>query len=212
MVAIKRSSQKIKNTDTSSPQFEQSIFSKNEVLIMSRDTGAAKPQGSLYAHSCPNCGAPVKDTIELNCTYCNAQLNSAKYEWIVSDWMSAEEYDQFKKSTSATFAIDKNIDALDDLFAVRDYALNNVLMMIAADGKITGEETDYINMLAKKWNYDLNKIQGFLMLAKTNKLVVRMPQDAKQKQKIIAMMEKAAILDNTITAEEQALLEQVKSL
>ena len=212
VVAIKRSSQKIKNTDTSSPQFEQSIFSKNEVLIMSRDTGAAKPQGSLYAHSCPNCGAPVKDTIELNCTYCNAQLNSTKYEWIVSDWMSAEEYDQFKKSTPATFVIDKNIDALDDLFAVRDYALNNVLMMIAADGKITGEETDYINMLAKKWNYDLNKIQGFLMLAKTNKLVVRMPQDAKQKQKIIAMMEKAAILDNTITAEEQALLEQVKSL
>jgi len=39
-----------------------------------------------------------------------------------------------------------------------------------------------------------------------------MPQDAKQKQKIIAMMEKAAILDNTITSEEQALLEQVKSL
>ena len=67
-------------------------------------------------------------------------------------------------------------------------------------------------MLAKIWNYVLNKIQGFLMLAKTNKLVVRMPQDAKQKQKIIAMMEKAAILDNTITAEEQALLEQVKSL
>jgi len=139
-------------------------------------------------------------------------MNSTKYEWIVSDWMSAEEYDQFKKSTPATFVIDKNIDALDDLFAVRDYALNNVLMMIAADGKITGEETDYINMLAKKWNYDLNKIQGFLMLAKTNKLVVRMPQDAKQKQKIIALMEKAASLDNTITAEEQALLEQVKSL
>jgi hypothetical protein len=154
----------------------------------------------------------VKDTIELNCTYCNAQLNSTKYEWIISDWMSVAEYEQFKKSTSATFAIDKNIDALDDLFAVRDYALNNVLMMIAADGKITSEETDYINMLAKKWNYDLNKIQGFLMLAKTNKLVVRMPQDAKQKQKIIALMEKAASLDNTITAEEQALLEQVKSL
>jgi hypothetical protein len=70
VVALKCSAQKIKNTDSSSPQFDRSIFSNNEVLIMSRDVDAGKPQGSLYAHSCPNCGAPVKDTIELNCTYC----------------------------------------------------------------------------------------------------------------------------------------------
>ena len=66
--------------------------------------------------------------------------------------------------------------------------------------------------LAKKWNYDLDKIQGFLMMATMNKLVVRMPQNPKQKKKIIALMEKAANLDNAITVEEKALLEQVKSL
>lgn len=212
VVALKCSAQKIKNTDSSSPQFDRSIFSNNEVLIMSRDVDAGKPQGSLYAHSCPNCGAPVKDTIELNCTYCQAQLNSTKYEWIISDWMSADEYAQFKKSGNAAFAIDKNIDDLDDLFNVRDYALNNVLMMIAADGRITNQEIKYVNTLAKKWNYDLTKIQGFLSLAQNNKLVVRMPQDAKQKQKIISMMEKAAVLDNDISTEEKQLLEQVKSM
>lgn len=212
VVALKRSSQKIKNTDTTSPQFDQSIFSQDEILIMSRDVNAGKPQGSLYAHSCPNCGAPIKDTIEIDCTYCNAQLNSTKYEWIINDWMTANEYNQFKKSTDTSFVVDKNIDDLDDLFNVRDYALNNVLMMIAADGKITDDEMQYVNTLAKKWNYDLNKIQGFLMLAKSNKLVVRMPQDEKQKRKIIAMMEKAANLDNAITSEEQALLEQVKNM
>ena len=42
VVALKRSSQKIKNTNSSAPQFEQSIFSQDEVLIMSRDTGAGK--------------------------------------------------------------------------------------------------------------------------------------------------------------------------
>ncbi|MFN8296520.1 MAG: TIM44-like domain-containing protein [Chitinophagales bacterium] len=212
VIALKCSSQKIKNTDSSSPQFDRSIFSNNEVLVMSRDVDAGKPQGSLYAHSCPNCGAPVKDTIELNCTYCQAQLNSTRYEWIISNWMSADEYTQFKKSGNTAFAIDKNIDDLDDLFDVRDYALNNVLMMIAADGRITNQEMKYVNTLAKKWNYNLNKIQGFLSLAQNNKLVVRMPQDAKQKQKIIAMMEKASLLDNDISAEEKQLLEQVKSM
>ena len=211
VVALKRSSQKIKNTNSSAPQFEQSIFSQDEVLIMSRDTGAGKPQGSLYAHSCPNCGAPVKDTIELNCTYCNAQLNSTKYEWIISDWMSAAEYNQFKQTNNNSFAVDKNIDELDELFNVRDYALNNVMMMIAADGKIKEEEMAFAQMLARKWNYDLDKIQGFLSMATNNKLVIRMPQNEKQKKKIIALMEKAANLDNTITVDEIALLEQVKN-
>ena len=211
VVALKRSSQKIKNTNSSAPQFEQSIFSQDEVLIMSRDTGAGKPQGSLYAHSCPNCGAPVKDTIELNCTYCNAQLNSTKYEWIISDWMSAAEYNQFKQTNNNSFAVDKNIDELDELFNVRDYALNNVMMMIAADGKIKEEEMAFAQMLARKWNYDLDKIQGFLSMATNNKLVIRMPQNEKQKKKIIALMEKAANLDNTITLDEIALLEQVKN-
>lgn len=212
VVALKRSYQKIKNVDTDKPQFGRNILSTNEVLVMSRDIGAGKPQGSLYAHSCPNCGAPIKDTTEINCMYCNAQLNSTKYEWIINKWMDADEYDNFKKASSSDFVIDKKIDDLDDLFAVRDYALNNVLMMVAADGRITEEEIQYINSLAKKWNYDLNKIQGFLQLAKNNKLVVRMPQNAKQKQKIIALMEKAANADSSISEEEKALLEQVRNM
>ncbi|MDB5227558.1 MAG: hypothetical protein JWN78_1751 [Bacteroidota bacterium] len=211
VIALKRSSQQIKNTD-GSPAFDSVVFSYNEILIMSRDAGAVKPQGSLYAHSCPNCGAPVKDTIDTQCSYCHAQLNSTKFEWIISDWMSAAEYEDFKKASGTTLTINKNIDELDDLFSVRDYALNNVLMMVSADGRITEEEKQYINMLAKKWNYDLNKIQGFLMLAQTNKLVVRMPQDAKQKQKIISLMEKAANIDNSISSEEKALLDKVKTI
>ena len=98
------------------------------------------------------------------------------------------------------------------MYNVRDYALNNVLMMIAADGKISQEELQYVHKLSKTWNYDLNKIQGFLSLAQNGKLVVRMPQDAKQKQKIISMMEKAASVDNAINTEEKALLEKVKTM
>ena len=211
VVAIKASTQKITNIDTNMPKYEYNITANDEVVIMSRDINAGIPQGSLYAHSCPNCGAPVKDTIDTTCSYCQAQLNSTKYEWIISDWMKANEYNQFKKSTTSSFVVDKNLDDLEDLYNVRDYALNNVLMMIAADGKITEEEINYVNTLAKKWNYDINKIQGFLQLAKNNKLVLRLPQDVKQKQKVIALMEKAANLDNNISAEELALLEQIKN-
>ncbi|MEN9448706.1 MAG: hypothetical protein RJA25_1996 [Bacteroidota bacterium] len=212
VIALKYSSQRIRNID-SSPQFDTSIISQDEVLIMSRDSGVDESKkGSLYAHSCPNCGAPITDTIDTKCSYCDAQLNSTKYEWIISEWMNANEYNTFRQSKSGSMTVDNNINVLDELFKVRDYALNNVLMIMAADGKITEEEIAYINMLASKWNYDRNKIQGFLQLAKNNKLVLRMPPDDKQKKKIIALMETAAQLDNTVTPEEKALLEQVKNL
>lgn len=209
VVALKRSSQRI-TLQNNTPQFESSIFSYDEILIMSRDIGAGKPQGALYAHSCPNCGAPVKDTVDIHCSYCSSPLNSTKFEWIINEWMNAAEYEVYKQKIGSSFVVDKNIDSLDELFAVRDYALNNVLMMIAADGRIDEKEMDFAQNLAKKWNYDVSKIQGFLQLAMQNKLVVRMPQDRKQRDKIIAMMEKAANIDNTITPQELALLEKVK--
>jgi endogenous inhibitor of DNA gyrase (YacG/DUF329 family) len=209
VIALKRSSQRI-TQQNNQPDFEMSIFAHDEVLIMSRDIGAGKPQGALYAHSCPNCGAPVKDTTDVHCSYCSAQLNSTKFEWIISDWMSAAEYEVFKQNAGASFAVDKKIDNLEELFAVRDYALNNVLMMIAVDGRIDEKEMEFVQAIAKKWNYDLSKIQGFLNLAVQNKLVVRMPQDNKQREKIIAMMEKAAHSDENVTPQELALLEKVR--
>lgn len=211
VLALKCSSQRIIHPEDKAV-FDRVITSHDEVLIMTRDVGAGKPQGSLYAHSCPNCGAPVGDTINLKCSYCDAQLNSTKYEWIISEWMSVAEYDTFRRSGVADMVIDKKVDVLDDLFAVRDYALNNVLIMVAADGRISEEEVQYVSGLAKKWNYDLQKIQGFLQLARNNKLTLRMPQDAKQRAKIITLMEEAANADNTVTAEEQELLDKVRSL
>ncbi|MCB0508551.1 MAG: TIM44-like domain-containing protein, partial [Bacteroidetes bacterium] len=212
VVALKCSSQKIQQPDSSNLQMEFSISSRDEVVIMSRDVDATKPNGALYAHSCPSCGAPIKDTTEVHCTYCNAVLNSTKFEWIISDWMSASEFEDFKRNNNSAFAIDKSLDDLNELFAVRDFALNNVIMMIAADGRITNQEAKFVETLAKKWNYNLDKIQGFLTMGINNKLVVRMPQDAKQKQKIIKLMEKAAMLDEQLTPEEEQLLQQVKNM
>ncbi|MFN8283048.1 MAG: TIM44-like domain-containing protein [Chitinophagales bacterium] len=210
VVALKCSSQKILRIDTNSPEFNYQITARNEVLIMSRDVNAAQPQGSLYAHSCPNCGAPIKDTIEVNCTYCNAQLNSTKYEWIISDWMSANEYETFKKSTSPALVVNKNVDDLDELYEVRDYAFNNVLVMMAADGVFAQEELDYANTLAKKWNYNADKLHGLMTMAKNKQLVIRLPENPKKKDKIIAQMEKVANLDGTISVEELKILNDLK--
>ena len=210
VVAVKRSSQRIVLSDPKNPQFETSIRSFNEVLVLSRDADAQKAQGSLYSHSCPNCGAPIKDTTEITCTYCNAQLNSPKFEWIIREWMDATAYENWRKGTD--LLINNKLDVLDEIYDVRDYAFNNVLMMVAADGKLSDEEIEFANTIAKKWGYNVSKIQALLEMAMNKKLVLRLPQDAKKREKIISMMEKAANLDNNFSPEEQQLMNEVKSL
>jgi len=41
-------------------------------------------------------------------------------------------------------------------------------------------------------------------------LIIRMPEDEKKQQKIFKMMEKAAYADNTISPEEQDLLDRMR--
>ena len=212
VLALKRSQQRIFIANPDKPTFENVITSQNEVLILSRNINAQMPKGSLYAHSCPNCGAPIKDTVDTNCTYCTAQLNSTEFEWIISEWMTAAEYETWKKTDAPTLANNKKLDDLDELYDVRDYAFNNMMVMIAADGVFAKEEMDYANMIAKKWNYSTYKLQGLLDMAKQKELVIRMPENPKKKEKIIAQMEKVANLDGNISIEEAKILNDLKSV
>ena len=74
--------------------------------------------------------------------------------------MTAAEYETWKKTEAPTLANNKKLDDLDELYDVRDYAFNNMMVMIAADGVFAKEEMDYANMIAKKWNYSTDKLQG----------------------------------------------------
>lgn len=45
--------------------------------------GSLIAKGSIYANTCPQCGGPQKDTLNLKCSYCSAVLNDPRYEWIL---------------------------------------------------------------------------------------------------------------------------------
>jgi tellurite resistance protein len=102
------------------------------------------------------------------------------------------------------------INDLDPIFKVRDYALNNVMMVIAADGIFKEEEVDFTKKLAKKLGYDNDKLAGMYDLAKNNQLTIRLPENRKGALKVYEMMLKAAAADGTISAEERLILDDVQ--
>ena len=209
-ISVRSSYQRITLKDGKATIVDPALISKTEVLLMSRDKQASASKGSLYTHNCPNCGAPAENSLDINCQYCGTPLNSTSSEWIITGLMSMAEYNDYVSDNSSQFSYKVNPDLLDKLYDVRDFAFNNVMVVMAADGEFSEEEKEFMHELAKKWGYDINRIQPFFQMAVNGQLIIRMPEDEKKQQKIFKMMEKAAYADNTISPEEQDLLDRMR--
>ncbi len=209
-IAIKSSFQKVRIVNGKAQLLDVAVTSKNEVMMMSKDIITEENKGSLYAHQCPSCGGTISDTTDMNCPYCGNLLNSTKNEWIITDLMSQQDYLNYFKGNSNLFIANVNPKKLDALYKVRDFAFNNVLVMIAIDGVFDVEEISYANKLAKKWGYAPSKLEGMIDMARNNQLVIRMPESKKDCEKIYKLMHKAAAIDGHISPEEQQLLDSIK--
>jgi uncharacterized tellurite resistance protein B-like protein len=210
VIALRRTSQRV---DHSGPRFrlvEMAAYSTNEVLILSRDAGAAKAKGSLYSHNCPNCGGPTGDTLNLNCQYCGNLLNSTAHEWIVTQLMDYREYNQLSKSADLHLTTGAGEKEMDPLFKVRDYAFNNVMMIVMADGQVSQEEQAFVNKLAAKLGYDRQKLGGLFDMAKNRQLVIRLPETKEKAVKVYQKMQQAAMADGRLDAREEEILKDVQ--
>jgi ribosomal protein L37AE/L43A len=209
-ISVKSAFQRVSINENKLTIIDPQIVTQTKVVLFSRDIKANINKGSLYAHQCPSCGAPIGDTTDMNCGYCGALLNSTENEWIITGILSLNEYMEFFKTNAQAFLAKLNPDKINQMYKIRDYAFNNVLIMIAVDGVFDVEEIDFANSLARKWGYNTTKVQGLIDMARNNKLVLRMPESQKERQKIYNLMEKAAKIDNKVVDAEQSLLDHVK--
>ncbi len=209
VVGFKRTAQKVSLADGKISLVDYAMYTSNEIMILSRDMGAGQPKGSLYAHSCPSCGGPVGDTLDLKCGYCGAELNSTKNEWIITGLMDGLQYSALAEEQQLPLVTHVGIKDLDPLFKVRDYAMNNVMMIIFADGKMEDAEFAFAIKLSKKLGYDSKKITGFVELGKNRQLTLRLPEDRRSAQKVYDIMVKAAHADGRIQDEEKVILDDV---
>jgi len=210
-LGLRTSFQRVRlNGDGPAVTVDYAVLSKEEVIIMSRDIITGESKGSLYARHCSSCGAAIKDSLEIKCSFCGSLLNSGKNEWIITDILSPEEYQAYYKENSKEFdyAISSSIR---DLYQIRDYAFNNILMMASADKVFAEKERDFVSYLARKWGYDPKKLEPWFEMAKAGQLSIRMPDDPKKRKKIFDLMMTTAKSDEFINPEEQALIDTVKS-
>lgn len=208
-IAIKSSSQRVGIEGNKVNKIDPVLMSDTEIVVMSRDKNAKASKGSIYAHICASCGAPVQNSLNLNCEYCGVPLNSTGNEWIITGLMTVAEYRNLASENRSSFGYNVDPAAIDKLMDVRDFAFNNIMVVIASDGTMSAEEYQYARDLAKKWGYNTDKIGPLFGMAMSGNLVIKMPDDDKKRNKIFSLMDKAASVDG-ITVEEQNLLRNIR--
>lgn len=211
LIAIRYSSQRVEVDGKKLTKLEDVVVARSKVIVMEREKGAVAGKGSLYTHNCPSCGAACENSLNIKCEYCGSALNSPKHEWIIGDVLSMPEYEAYMAEHAADFTYKVNPSLLDKAYDVRDFALNNVMVMIAADGKFEAEEEQFATEMARKYGFSVKQLAPMFEMAKQGRLVIKMPEDRKQRERIYKLMVKAANADNEVAPEEQKLLDAVKA-
>lgn len=186
------------------------VYSKNEIMIFLKNRDIKVNKASLYAHNCPNCAAPVLDTMDIHCQYCNEPVNSLSREWILDDILNSGEYNSFIKEDSAETVKEIKPQIIDEFYDVRDYTINNLMMIIGADGIFHDKEREFVLSYGKKYGYSKENIQVLFQLARSKGLSIKMPDSPAKRAKIYKLMEKAAGIDGHIHPREKEILEDVR--
>lgn len=212
VVALRLTAQRVDVAGGALVRVDHAPYARDEVMILAREVGAGRPRGSLYAHACPACGGPLADTLDLKCGYCGSVVNSPAHEWIVIRLLHPAAYrasaGEAMPALATRVAIDQP-DALDPLFKARDYAFNNVLAVLGADGAIGVDELHFAQGVARRLGLSVGKLAGLLALARQRRLPLRLPEDPRTAEKMLRLMEKAAAADGAVSAEERALLDEI---
>ena len=210
VVSIKYSYQRVVPKEKSVVKLDSVVVTDTSIILLSRNINSEVSKGSLYAHRCPSCGGPVGDTIDLKCKYCGYELNSPANEWIVTDLMTLNDYYSYFAMNSATFTAGIKPNIIDNVLDVRDYAFNNALIVMACNGVFEKEERDFAERMAKKFGYNINKIEPMFQMAKNGQLSLKMPENTKKREKVFRLMEKAAAIDGNVDPAERQLLDNLK--
>jgi rubrerythrin/uncharacterized tellurite resistance protein B-like protein/uncharacterized membrane protein len=208
-VAVKFTAQRIQLKDRRLRILDPSLMSEDRVMVLKRKMAGQGARGSALMHQCAACGGPIADSTDVKCQYCGAAYNTGELEWVVDDYMTRREYQNLHRDLpKMKVKMDPNL--LESLYDVRDYVINNLMVMVAADGVLAPEEEQFLNESARKLGYKLDNIQPLFAQAKAGRLSIRMPLDISKRRKIIDLMRSAAEADGNVSSEERQLLDALE--
>ncbi len=210
-VRVTSTAQRVQMVNSSLRTEDPLMRSETEIVRIVRSVDAQKSRGSLFMHQCPSCGASVDESVDTNCLYCGSVITSSDKEWLFDAILSPVEYLNYISEHKKRFDFMINQKNVDELMSVKEYAIGNIMAIIAADGKMTEEEELFLDEFATKLKFKKAEKVAIKQLAQQNRLQIRFPEDQNSRVKIYNLMVQAANSDGEIHIQEQQILDYVQA-
>lgn len=170
----------------------------------------------MATNRCPNCHAPLTDSLSASCDYCGAMLGSGEADWVLvradsyEAW-DAHENDRYQQIVSrprgevAAPAVAAPDGVIADV-QERERLLYMMAAMAAADGVIDERERKLLKMCSDRWSVPWSNVE--LALESGEQLFERLvPKGSPEAEKFLSAIVQMALVDGKIDRKERRMLE-----
>ena len=182
---------------------QTSVIREHFVLCRKHGLRSDPNKGITSAH-CPNCGAPVSNSLSNACESCGTVLNDGSIGWVLES-IDASNAERFAQAAPIGLAANVVPPALPSARGLLIW----VIKMSAADGEIDPREQKLIEQFASRARVDAKGVASLIDAAKNNRLDAPEPSDHQELQVWLAAMTDAALADGKLDNAEIALLKSV---
>ena len=182
------------------------------MFVLSRAAGAtSNPKNGMATSRCPNCNAPLTDTLTSTCDYCSADLSQGGGDWVLEDARTFESWraqsaPRAPQNHSASAAeVEVRADRLLDL-AERKRLLAMMAAMASADGRIEDRERKLLRMCAQRWNVPWAEVEEWLRRGAAGFGELVKPGTPEAEAFLEALVD-MALVDRYVDKKERQLLE-----
>ena len=172
------------------------------IFTLGRKNGAQTPtQTGMSTNRCPQCHAPLTDTVSPTCEYCGTRLSDGEKDWVLTH---ASTFEGWRRPASAPKAA-----AAGGVLANREERERLLYLMAAmamADGVVDAKERKLLQTSAERWGVAWANVE--LALSAGPQLFERLiTRDSPEADTLLRQLVKMALIDGTIDREERRMLQ-----
>ncbi len=177
------------------------------MFVLTRAAGAtSNPKNGMATSRCPNCNAPLTDTLTSICDFCSADLSQGSADWVLEDARTWESWRAPSASRGqAAPVLDEGTDRLLDL-AERKRLLSVMAAMAAADGRVDDRERKLLRMCAQRWQVPWPEVEEWLRRGPSGFGALVQPGSPEAEAFLQALID-MAMVDGLVDKRERQLLQ-----
>src|SRR5215472_17041092 len=178
-------------------------------LLIRRRGATTNTANGMSTSRCPQCSAPLTDSLSTACDYCGVELSSGARDWVLQSAETIEAWNSREEDRFQAIAVKPGerpaADVITDV-RERERLLYMMAAMAAADGVIDEREKKLLKLCSDRWAVPWAKVE--MAMSAGPQLFDRLvPKGSPEAEVFLHSLVQMALVDGRIDKHERRMLE-----